>query len=180
MAIYQKIAVRGVFVLADARFEDWCVLHRGHAARQILARQNQTLTARQPLARVRIKRFAVTINCAFDSPAIDVRQPIGLVFKVNPGRHRRRPKLMVTSRRAEIKDFLTCWSNSLGEQIGKQFWQPGPAGKDKILGCYSPPVRGHNVVRPSAAIRWPDRVLQVSDAGTNSLPNDCPNGSARE
>src|SRR5205807_10305598 len=130
MAIDQKVAVRSVFVLTDAAFDDRCVLHSRQSQSKQASHFCQSLCGRNSIAVVSIERRAMSIDRDLDAASIDVGQAVSFRFEIDPGWHRRRSKSIVANGTFKIENFLTRWMNAPRQQIGKHLRQPWPAGED--------------------------------------------------
>src|SRR5262247_1381330 len=119
MPIYKEVAVRSVLVLAHAGFEQRWILQLRQPASHICAHLLQTLFAYSAIARLGIEGIAVSVAGDLDAAILDIRQPVHLVFMVQPNRHRRRPELTRTSRWSEVEHLLAGGKDPGTQELGK-------------------------------------------------------------
>ena len=82
VAINQEITVGGVFVLADARFDDGRIFQGGEAARDEFLRGSESFGAGYAGLCVGINARAVAIVGDFEAAGFDVRHSVEFVFQV--------------------------------------------------------------------------------------------------
>ena len=87
MAIDQEISVRGVFVLADARFDDGSVFQGGETARDKFSRGVRGFGGGDAGLRVGIDGGAVAIVGDFEAAAFEVGHAVKFVAKDEPRGH---------------------------------------------------------------------------------------------
>src|SRR5436853_7411106 len=73
----------------------------------------------------------MSIEGNFESPVLDVGQPIGKLALIKPCRQLRSIELQVSGWHPEEKYLLTRGKYFSRKQFWKNFWQPCPAGKDE-------------------------------------------------
>jgi hypothetical protein len=79
MLIDQEISVRGVFVLADARFDDRRIFERGEAAGEKFARGSESFGGGDAGLRVGIDGGAVAIVGDFEAAGFEVGRAVEFV-----------------------------------------------------------------------------------------------------
>src|SRR5579872_3424767 len=118
MAVDQEIAVRGVFVLADARFDDGRVAQGGEAAAQIIAHKRKRF-AGNAFDAVGINGRSVTVAGDFDAAVFEIGHAVNFLSNVEPSGEIAGSVGFVSRRRAEEIDFLTRWENPVAEKLRK-------------------------------------------------------------
>src|SRR4029077_9111266 len=129
MAVDQKVAVPGIFILANARLEDWRLFKRGNAAGHQRAHFGKSGGGSSSILGVRIKCSTVAIDCDLNASTFQIWKSISLVFKVDPNRKGRHRKLLLLAPGVKIENLLTRRVNSITQQSWKELWQPRPARK---------------------------------------------------
>src|SRR4030095_12483075 len=91
MPIDQEVAIRAVFVLADARVDQRTVRDCRKASLHVLAYTSDRLRGRRATADVGIDRRAMLIVCDLEAACFEVRHPIEdvAVVEVRPPRQMR-------------------------------------------------------------------------------------------
>src|SRR5258708_31155540 len=101
MPVDQKIAGRGVFILANTRFQDRSVGER----REAFGHESPHFGCglHHPIASVRIERRAMPVESNFHAAILQVGQYIfaAVAAKVDPNWHFWRPELPISSGRTE-------------------------------------------------------------------------------
>src|SRR5262249_39572056 len=124
----------------------------------------QTLFAYSAIAGLGIERIAVPVAGDLDAAILDVRQPVHLVFMMQPNRHRRRPELMRTSRWPEVEHLLPGGKNPSTQQLGEDPRQPCTACKNKGVTAYIFPSASPKIVDMIAStLRWHDFIDNIFD-----------------
>src|ERR1043165_8456969 len=106
MTIDEEVAVRSVFILADSTLTDGRVFQFRNPSREIATDFGESFFAGDTVTCIRVKRFAVSIDCDLDSAAVDIRQSVSFLFEVDPNRQGRCFKVS-SGGYAEVKNFLT-------------------------------------------------------------------------
>ncbi len=132
MAVDQEIAVPCILVLANARLNDGCVLERRNVFLQIGAQALLRNLADDTLTAVGIELHSVLVKRDLEAAVLNVWQRVRTVRMrmVQPSRHLAHAECFVV-RRAEEENFLAGGEDTLAQKLGKQFGQPGSAGKDE-------------------------------------------------
>lgn len=123
MAVDQKIAGGGVFVLADARFEQRRVGQSREALAQQRARAPQRRWGEFAAAGFWIERGAVRIEGQLEAAAVQRGDRVGSFTPRDPGGHGSEG-----GRRAEVEHFLPRGADAAAQNPGKQLREPGTAG----------------------------------------------------
>src|SRR5262245_11259324 len=106
MAVDQEIAVRSVFVLADARFDERGARQRRKPPGHKRARHLERVFGHLALGGVGVNRFAVTIEREFEASIFQVRHAVGFSAEVDPGRRQRRGESRFACGNAEKVNLL--------------------------------------------------------------------------
>jgi len=134
MAIDEEISVRGVFVLADARFDDWSVFQRGETLRDEFLRGSDGLGSCDARLRVGVDGCAVTIVGNFEAAVFEIGHAVKFVAEEEPRGHLRRLETRVAGRGAEEENFCARDEDAVGEEGGEELCEPRAAGKDELRG----------------------------------------------
>src|SRR5258707_8009722 len=105
MKIDQKVAVGGVFVLANTRFRNRRIFQRGQTPGKTLTHLSQSLAGHHSIAGVRIEFGSVTVNRDLDAAPFEIRQTISFVFEIDPGGQGGCGKTAVAGRSSEIENL---------------------------------------------------------------------------
>src|SRR5580704_4571848 len=105
MAIDEEISVRGVFVLADARFDDWRVFQGGESVRGEFLRGSDGLGSCDAGLRVGIDGGAVAIVGNFEAAIFEIGHAVKFIAKEEPRGHLRRLETRVAWRGAKEENF---------------------------------------------------------------------------
>src|SRR5579872_3643852 len=132
MAVDQEIAVRGVFVLADARFDDGRVAQGGEAATQIIAHERKRF-AGNALDAVGINGRSVTVAGDFDAAVLEIGHAVNLLSDIEPSGKIAGSVAFVSRRRAEEINFLARRENPVAEKLRENPGQPGAASENVIV-----------------------------------------------
>ena len=106
VTVDQKIAVRGVLVLADARLDERRVRERRDSLGQKAAHLFERLRGRHALRRVGVELRAVAVERDLDAAAFQIGQAVNFRAPVDPRGQRGGPEARVARRRAEEVDLL--------------------------------------------------------------------------
>src|SRR5882672_1614293 len=90
MAVDQEIAVRRVLVLADARFDERSAGQRRKSPGHKSARRRKRFFSHAALGRIRVNRFAMTIERELEAAIFQIWHAIGFSAEIEPCRHQRR------------------------------------------------------------------------------------------
>src|SRR5262245_4090151 len=134
MAIDQKIAVRGVLVLADARLDERRVFQMRKAAGEVLTHWRQPLGRHLPLAGLRIECRTVTVERDLEPAGLQIRDAVDLTAEVDPDGQQRRRESPVARRSAKKEYFLARRMNAVSEHVGKHFGEPRAARENEVVG----------------------------------------------
>src|SRR5579859_5448714 len=110
MTVDQEIAVRSVFVLADARFDDRRVAQGGEATAQIIAHEAESF-AGNALDAIGINRRAVTVAGDFHAAVFEIGHAVNLLSHIEPRGEISSGVTFVSRRRPEEINFLTRREN---------------------------------------------------------------------
>jgi len=86
MTVDEKIAVRGIFVLANARFDNRSIFQSGQSQSQTPPCLSQTFSSGNPIAGIGIERWSMTIDRQLNTATGKRRQAIDFFFKSDAGR----------------------------------------------------------------------------------------------
>src|SRR5580693_2678148 len=134
MAIDQEVAIGGVLVLANARFDNRRGFQGRESAGDEILRPVHTRSRDQPGLRVRIDVFAMRVAGKFQAARLNVRHTVGLFLLEQPCRQKGRDKARVTRGCAEEEYFLASREDSLAKQLWKHFAEPWAARKHELAG----------------------------------------------
>src|SRR5262249_49365024 len=107
MTIDQEVAVRSVFVLADARFRHRCGRERRNPSPQIFAYSFDRLSGNNPLPVIGIELRPMFINRNLQTASFQVGQSVNEVVKIDPRRHPWWFEEIVTRWHTEEENFLS-------------------------------------------------------------------------
>src|SRR6266852_3096631 len=106
MPVDQKVPGRGVFILANARFDDRSAGQR----RESLGHESASFfrILHHSIAAVRIERGAMPVEPNFHATVLEIRQNIltALGAEVKPNRHFGRRELPISGGRTKVKYLL--------------------------------------------------------------------------
>src|SRR5580704_369349 len=148
MPVDQKIAVRCIFVLADARLDHWRIPHGRKTAGHIFLNYFRFCRCRQARLRVGIDALAVMIERNFQPAAFNVRHPVILILLKKPRRQSRRSKSLISWGHAEEENFLPARKNSVPKNFGENFAEPRSTSEDKL------PRRNRFAVAAFDVVQW--------------------------
>src|SRR2546423_881457 len=109
MTIDQKVAIRGVLILADARFDNRRVGKRRNVIAEISPQALDCAGINYPAAGIGIQNSTMAIEGYLEAAIFNVRQRIrnARTGVVQPNWHLWRSKQIATWRRTEEEDLLT-------------------------------------------------------------------------
>ena len=114
MPVDQKIAVRGIFILADARFDQRRIGEGGETLAQHRAGFAQSLLRDFAIAGFGIELRTMGIERDFESAAVERGDRIDAFTKRDPRR-----QTFISGRRAEEKNFLARGADAAAQDFGK-------------------------------------------------------------
>src|SRR5215207_2049438 len=120
MSINQKIAIRRVLILADARLHHRRIRQPWHSFSEILTHRLQSARANNSLAKIRIELLPVRVDRDLETATIKVRQRINEIVEIDPRRHDPAIKTVVAGRDTKKDYLLSRHMDQLTEQVGKQ------------------------------------------------------------
>src|SRR5713101_3145095 len=132
MPVDQKIPVRGILILANARFNNRRILQCWEPPRHILLRHLRHRGRNDPRLRVRINALAMLVKRNLQSAPLDVRHSINQVFLKQPSRQRRTCKSHIACRNTEEKYFLPRRENPCAENVRENFAKPRATRKHEL------------------------------------------------
>src|SRR5258708_29054254 len=127
MPVDQKVPGRGVFILADARFDgrsagqSWESL--GHESPGFLRILHHSIAA------LRIERGAMPVEPNFHATVLEIGQNIlaAVAAEVEPNRHLGRRELPISGGRTKVKYLLASRADSPFQNLREDLGQPGTA-----------------------------------------------------
>src|SRR6266568_1001995 len=153
MPVDQKIPVRSIFVLANARFHNRRILQRRKSPRNILSNHLCHRHRNNPGLRIRINSLPMLVKRNLQPPSLDVRHSIDQVFLKQPCRHCRWRKPCIRRRSSEEEDFLPRGKDSRAENVRENFAKPRTARKNKLPGGNPFALARCNMLHPACLSR---------------------------
>src|SRR5260370_30191496 len=127
MPVDQKVAVRGVFILADARFHDW----RAGQGRESLGHESPDFfrVLHHSIAAVRIERGAMPVESNFHAAVLEIGQNIlaALGAEVKPNWHLWWRELPIAGGRTEVENLLARRTDWPLPKLRRELRPPGSA-----------------------------------------------------
>src|SRR5579871_1786147 len=134
MTIDQEIAVRTVFVLANACFGDFRARERWEPVGDIGTHFLDHLWRDQARLRIGIDALAMTIEGDFEAARFDIRHTVKQIFLEEPSGQRGRSETVVARRHSKKKDFLARGENARAEKVRKTLGEPSSARENELRG----------------------------------------------
>lgn len=131
MTVDEEIAVRCIFVLTDTGFQDQRIRESRKASRYESARPFGGCRRDQTRLCIGINPFAVRIAGQLEAAPFEVRHTVNFIGWKKPGGKGRRGETGIARRSGEEEDLLARWEDARGEQLRKNFAEPGTAGEYK-------------------------------------------------
>src|SRR5580704_15429447 len=132
MTVDQKIPVRSIFILANARLDYRRISHCRKTARDIFLHDFCFGSRRQARLRVGIDPLSMMIERNLQPAAFNVRHSVILIFLKQPRGQSRRRESRVSWRHAKKENFLAAGKNSMSENLGKNFAEPRAARENEL------------------------------------------------
>ena len=135
MTVEQEMLIRGVLVLAHARFEQRRAAHAGKSEFHILPGFRQAVGGRQALAYGRIECRTADIGGHFEATPLVSRNAVEQrAAVIDPGRYAGFKITRIARGSAEEKNFLAGGVNQVAKQAGEHLAQPGTAAEHISVG----------------------------------------------
>ena len=134
MLINQKIAIGGVFVLADARFDDGGVFQGGKPAREKFFCGGDAFGSSDARLRVGIDGGAVAIVGDFEAASFEIGHAVEFVAQDEPRGQCGRLEARVGGRDAEEENFLSRNEDAIANEVGEEFGEPRAARENEFRG----------------------------------------------
>jgi hypothetical protein len=117
--INQKISVGSIFVLADARFDDWRILKSREAAGNEIAGGFDGGHAGDAGLRIGICRSAVMIVSNFQAAIFQIGHAVKFIFQVEPSGQGFLAELNLSLRDSEKNNFLARNEDARAQEFGE-------------------------------------------------------------
>lgn len=164
VAIKEVVSVGGVFVLADAGFEEWGIGHGGNALAKIGTGLFDGSGRDDALGGIGINDLPTLVVGDLEAAAFEIGKPIELALDVDPAGHLAVPKEGASGRSSKEQHILASGQNPGGEQLREDLAEPRAAGVDDVCGI---------------EIAWCDVPLLIADAGGGEQAHEGLDGAPR-
>src|SRR5687768_15037278 len=153
MAIDEKVAGGRVLVLAHTTFDDGGIGQRWKSMLQPRASLFDALAIDGSITGVRIESGAMSIDADLEAALLEIGDSIDARGEINPSRRVCCGESVVSCRGAEVHHHLSCWFDSLTEQLRKHRRQPGSTCKHEQSATQLRPIHQAQG-RYSSRRRW--------------------------